>query len=62
VWGILKEGSERAREESGKTMERVREAIFGWNEAKRPSGDGGGTAGSGKDVALGGGSAARIDI
>ncbi len=30
VWDILKEGSERAREESGKTMERVREAIFGW--------------------------------
>ena len=46
VWGILRAGSEKAREESEKTMRGVREAIFGWNEANRPSGD----ANEGRDV------------
>jgi tryptophanyl-tRNA synthetase len=60
VWDILKAGAERAKVESEKTMVRVREAIFGWSEARRPSGAA--PEGGGKDVAVGGRPMARIDI
>jgi len=37
VWDILSAGSDRARKAAKRTMKRVREAIFKWNEARRPS-------------------------
>jgi tryptophanyl-tRNA synthetase len=43
VLKILDQGSARAREEAKKTMERVREAVFGW-EKKRKEISGGGSA------------------
>jgi tryptophanyl-tRNA synthetase len=38
VWDILDDGSKRARKAAQKTMERVREAIFGWEEARKSAG------------------------
>jgi tryptophanyl-tRNA synthetase len=38
VWDILDEGSRRAQKAARKTMERVREAIFGWEEARTTAG------------------------
>jgi hypothetical protein len=38
VWDILDDGSKRARKAAEKTMARVREAIFGWDEARKPGG------------------------
>jgi len=38
VWDILDDGSKRARKAAQKTMERVREAIFGWEEARKSPG------------------------
>ncbi len=35
VWDILDDGSKRAQKAARKTMERVREAIFGWEEARK---------------------------
>jgi tryptophanyl-tRNA synthetase len=37
VWGILNDGSIKAREVAEKTMDRVRNAIFGWKDAGRLS-------------------------
>jgi len=37
VWGILDDGSKRAKGVAEKTMERVRQAVFKWEEAGRPS-------------------------
>lgn len=42
VWDILDEGSAVARRKAQTTMERVRSAIFRWNEAQRRAGSGGG--------------------
>ncbi len=38
VWDILDEGSKRAQKAARKTMKRVREAIFGWEEARKVAG------------------------
>ncbi len=38
VWDILDDGSKRAQKAARKTMKRVREAIFGWEEARKTSG------------------------
>lgn len=35
VWGILDAGSKRAKRVATKTMKRVREAIFNWDEARK---------------------------
>jgi tryptophanyl-tRNA synthetase len=35
VWDILDDGSKRAQKSARKTMKRVREAIFGWEEARQ---------------------------
>jgi tryptophanyl-tRNA synthetase len=43
VLEVIDEGSRRARVEAVKTMERVREAVFGWQK-KRAEISGGGTA------------------
>jgi tryptophanyl-tRNA synthetase len=43
VWDILKEGSDEARKTAKKTMKRVREAIFGWERARKAAGATGGT-------------------
>ena len=37
VWDILDDGSKRAHKIADKTMERVREAIFGWKAARKTS-------------------------
>jgi len=37
VWEILEEGSKRAKRVAEQTMERVREAVFKWEDARRPS-------------------------
>jgi hypothetical protein len=37
VWDILDDGSKRAHKIADKTMERVREAIFGWKAARKAS-------------------------
>jgi len=44
VWGILEDGSKRAKRVAEQTMERVREAVFNWERAGRP----GATIGAGK--------------
>jgi len=36
VWEILADGDKKARAEAEKTMERVRNAIFKWDEARKP--------------------------
>jgi len=38
VWDILDDGSKRAQKAARKTMKRVREAIFGWGEARKVAG------------------------
>jgi tryptophanyl-tRNA synthetase len=38
VWDILDDGSKRAQKAARKTMKRVREAIFGWEEARKTGG------------------------
>ncbi len=38
VWDILDDGSKRAQKAARKTMKRVREAIFGWEEARKVAG------------------------
>jgi tryptophanyl-tRNA synthetase len=38
VWESLKEGSDEARKTAKKTMKRVREAIFGWERARKAAG------------------------
>ena len=40
VWDILDDGSKRAQKIAHRTMERVREAIFGWKAARKASSDG----------------------
>jgi hypothetical protein len=37
VWDILDDGSRRAHKVAERTMERVREAIFGWKAARTAS-------------------------
>jgi len=37
VWDILDAGSKKAHREARKTMRRVRDAIFEWNEARKPA-------------------------
>ncbi|HVB08397.1 MAG TPA: tryptophan--tRNA ligase [Candidatus Acidoferrales bacterium] len=44
VWGILEDGSKRAKRVAEQTMERVRKAVFNWEAAGRP----GATIGAGK--------------
>jgi tryptophanyl-tRNA synthetase len=39
VWDILDDGSKRAHKIAHRTMERVREAIFGWKAAQKASSD-----------------------
>ncbi len=41
VWGILDAGKKKAHKAATKTMERVREAIFRWDEAKKEGSFGG---------------------
>ncbi len=38
VWDILEEGDKKARAEAKNTMKRVRNAIFKWDEARKPRG------------------------
>jgi len=38
VWEILEEGDKKARAEAKSTMKRVRNAIFKWDEARKPRG------------------------
>jgi len=38
VWDILDAGSNQARKMAKKTMRRVREAIFKWDEGRKPTG------------------------
>jgi tryptophanyl-tRNA synthetase len=38
VWDILDAGSDQARKAAKRTMKRVRNAIFKWNEARNPAG------------------------
>ena len=38
VWDILDDGSKRAQKTARKTMKRVRDAIFGWEEARKIAG------------------------
>jgi tryptophanyl-tRNA synthetase len=38
VWDILEEGDKKARVEAKNTMKRVRNAIFKWDEARKPRG------------------------
>jgi tryptophanyl-tRNA synthetase len=38
VWDILEEGDKKARAEAKSTMKRVRNAIFKWDEARKPRG------------------------
>ena len=38
VWDILDAGSDKARKAAKRTMKRVRNAIFKWNEARNPAG------------------------
>jgi tryptophanyl-tRNA synthetase len=39
VWDILDDGSKRAKKVAGRTMKRVRNAIFGWDAALKASAD-----------------------
>jgi tryptophanyl-tRNA synthetase len=46
VWDILDAGSDQARKAAKRTMKRVRNAIFKWEDARRPSGAAGNAPGS----------------
>jgi tryptophanyl-tRNA synthetase len=46
VLELIDEGSKRARVEAVKTMERVREAVFGWEKKRKEIGSGGSAAGA----------------
>ena len=46
VLELIDAGSKRARVEAVKTMERVREAVFGWDKKRAEIGSGGSASGA----------------